>query len=394
MDHFLNMKRKIWLSYPEALSDISPSLSYSRCTFTAVTKNLLQGAGNSVTSDTTQNEEQLPNIGEFFNSIQTSNQVYKASLSRQLAADLPLDIEQTSLKDEPQDWFIKTADFGDDYDRVLQHRDGEFTQLLEDIARYHQIFQQGYDKIILIRPTTYTGYDILLTAAMQCLGYTKEQFQFIIVQPLKLYAFHKPTQQLHPIPDIAPAELLKAVSMDALRWYSLRVPLTEVAPINISTAGQNTPKDSFYRVRSAYYGCCKLLQQAQHQGIIQLETNGGGREISPTEIAAKLMSLADYVWESPDATTLANLLQAVPKILEQSAAEIAPHLLCRHLEAIAETSLPWLDSLTLNPQNCALLLATKQTIFELLENVLTIALPIPESTFPDSHFRFVKFSED
>lgn len=383
---------QIWLSIAEYPLEAIPASAYIRCSLTTTVKNILEKCHNWVSTASANNQETLPNIEVFFNSIQTSNQVYKASLSRQLAADLPPDIEQTALKDEPKDWFIKTADFGDECDRILQHRDGEFTQLLEDITRYHQIFQQGYDKIILIRPTTYTGYDIQLTAAMQCLGYTKEQFQFIIVQPIELYAFHKPTQQIHRIPDIATDELIQAIGMDALRWHSLRVPLTNVAPINISTAGQNTPEDSFYRVRSAYLRCCTLLQQAQQQGIIQLETNGGGGEISPTEIAPKLMSLADYVWESPDAATLANLLQAVPKILEQSAAEIAPHLVCRHLEAISETSLPWLDSLSLNPQNCALLLAAKQTIFELLENVLAIALP--ESTFPDSNLRFVKFSED
>jgi len=393
MLQLFKQREKTWLSIPKINLGMMPSSAYIRCTLTSLVKNLPQQDGKSSTSESAASQESLPDIREFFKSIQKNNQLYKASLSRQLAADLPPDIEQTSLKDEPKDWFIKTADFGDDCDRVLQHRDGEYTQLLEDITRYHQIFQQGYDKIILIRPTTYTGYDIQLTAAMQCLGYTKEQFQFIIVQPIELYAFHKPTQQIHPIPDIAPAELLKAVSMDALRWYSLRVPLTEVAPINISTAGKPTPQDSLYRVQSAYLRCCTLLQQAQQQGIIQLETNEGNHGgFAPTENAPKLMSLADYVWESPDAATLANLLQAVPKILQQSAAEIAPHLVCRHLEAISETSLPWLDSLSLNPQNCALLLAAKQTIFELLENVLAIALP--ESTFPDSNLRFVKFSED
>lgn len=389
----LTQINKIWLSISDTPLEMLSSSAYIRFSLITAVENMLQRGGYFCTTESTHNQEKLPDIRKFFQSTQVNQKVYKASLSRQLAADLPPDIEQTSLKDEPKDWFIKTADFGDDCDRVLQHRDGEYTQLLEDITRYHQIFQQGYDKIILIRPTTYTGYDIQLTAAMQCLGYTKAQFQFIIVQPIELYAFHKPTQQLHPIPDIAPAEFLKAVSMDALRWYSLRVPLTEVAPINISTAGQPTPQDSLYRVQSAYLRCCTLLQQAQEQGIIQLETNGDSGEISPTEIAPKLMSLAaDYVWESPGAATLANILQAVPKILAQSAAEIAPHLVCRHLEAIAETSFPWLDSLSLNPQNCALLLAAKQTIFELLENVLAIALP--ESTFPDSNLRFVKFSED
>jgi arginyl-tRNA synthetase len=275
-------------------------------------------------------------------------------MSRQLAADLPSDlpsdIVQTSLKDEPKDWFIKTADFGDEYDRVLQHRDGEFTQLLEDIARYHQIFQQGYDKIILLRPPLYTGYDIQLTAAIQCLGYTKEQFQFIIVQPIKLYAFHKATQKIHPIPDLPTKELTSAIGMDALRWHSLRVPLNTIAPINISTAGQ--ANDSLYRVQTAHYRCSTLLQQAKN-------------EITPGD--SIFLSIAEK---------LNSLLQAVPQIIERSANEIAPNLVIQHLETIGEVCHKWLDSLESTP-DYTLLLTTKQTIFDLLTNILNITAPEP-----------------
>jgi len=304
----------------------------------------------------------------FLNTLKTHPKIYQASMSRQFAADLPPDVEETSLKDEPKDWFIKTADFGDDCDRVLQHRDGEFTQLLEDITRYHQIFQQGYDKIILIRPTTYTGYDIQLTAAMQCLGYTKEQFQFIIVQPIKLYAFHKPTQQLHPIPDIPTDELIKAIGMDALRWHCFSVPLTSVAPINISTAGQNTPEDSLYRVQSAYYRCCLVLQQAHQQGIIQLET----RSASDWQITPEPLPLTEYVWDDSLAEKLASQLLATPEIIQQSATEIAPHLMIRHLDAISETCHCILDNFTITRQSCTLLLLTKQIIFEIMEEILSI----------------------
>ncbi|WP_017720664.1 DALR anticodon-binding domain-containing protein [Kamptonema formosum] len=289
-------------------------------------------------------------------------------MSRQFAADLPPDIEQTTLKDEPKDWYIKTGDFGDDCDRILQHRDGEFTQLLEDITRYHQIFQQGYDKIILFRPPIYTGYDIQLTAAMQCLGYTKEHFQFIIVQPIKLYAFHQPTQKIHPLPDIPTDELIKAIGMDALRWHSFRVPLTGVAPINISTAGQPTFEDTLYRVQSAHARCCTLLQEAHWQGIIKLDTRHW-------QIAPAPQPLNECVWNSADASKLANLLQLTPKILQESAAEIAPHLICQHLEAIAQTCARSFADNIPNRQDCALLLAAKQTIFDLLENILEIAAP-------------------
>lgn len=342
---------KIWLSIIEIPSGILLSSADIRQNLTGIIKNLLQISGNFFTIDASQNKETITNIEDFFHSIQNRNYTYKASLSRQLIADLHLDIEQTSLQDEPKDWFIKTADFGDEYDRVLQHRDGEYIQLLEDIARYHQIFQQGYNKIILLRPPTYTGYDIQLTAAMQCLGYTKELFQFIIVQPIKLYAFHKATQKIHPIPDLATEELISAIGMDALRWHSLSAPLTSIAPINISTAGQ--ANDSLYRVQSAHYRCCTLLQQTKQETGAEIPT--------PLPIAEKLNSL----------------LQAVSQILEQGANEIAPYIVIQHLEAIAEICHQWLDSLSLTPPDYALLLATKQTIFDLLVNILNITAPEP-----------------
>ena len=361
-------KAQIWLSIPEYPLEAIPSSAYIRCSLTSTVKNILEKCHNSFSTESAKNQEKFLNIKIFFNSIQSNNAVYQASMSRQLAADLPPNIEQTSLKNEPKDWFIKTADFGDNCDRVLQHRDGEFTQLLEDIACYHQIFQQGYDKIILLRPPTYTGYDIQLTAAMQCLGYTKEQFQFIIVQPIKLYAFHKPSQKIHPIPDISPDELIKSIGIDALRWHSFSFTLTSVAPINISTAGQPTFEDSLYRVQYAHARCCTLLQEAHRQGIIKLDRQNW--QITPAP-----QPLNECVWNSADAAKLANLLQLTPKIVQQSAAEIEPHLICQHLEAIAQICEGFFGKIIRTQQDYALVLAAKQTIFDLLKNILEITVP-------------------
>lgn len=300
----------------------------------------------------------------FLNSLKTHPNVYQASLSRQFAADFPPDIEQTTLKDEPKDWYIKTADFGDECDRPLQHRDGEYTQLLEDIQEYHQILQQGCDRIIILRPPNYGAYDTLINAAMQCLGYSLDQFRYIIIQPIKLYAFHKPSQQLHPISDLPPNELMKAIGPDSLRWHSFSTPLTETAPINISTAGQPTPADSLYRVQTAYARCCDLLQQAHQQGMIQLDDHW------------KSSPLTDYTWDNSYAEKLASQVQAIPEILQQSAAEIAPHLLTRHLETMSDNCHLWYKSFNFSVNNCILLLAIQQTFFDLLENILEIKTPV------------------
>jgi len=302
----------------------------------------------------------------FLNSLKTHPNIYQASMSRQFAADFSPDIEQTTLKDEPKDWYIKTADFGDTHDRPLQHRDGEYTQLLEDLATYHQILQNHCDRIIVLRPHNYGSYDVLLNAAMRCLGYSPAQFQYITIQPMKLYAFHKPSKQLHAIPDLHPNELLKAIGMDALRWHSLSTPLTEPAPMNISTAGQPTPQDSLYRIQSVHSHCCTLLQQAHQQGIIELNT-AEDWQITPT-----ITSLVDCIWDNPHATTLANQIQSTAEVLQHSAQEVAPHLLCQHLVEMSKTCHQWFNSLTLNPDNYALLLRTKQTIFLVLSTILGI----------------------
>jgi len=71
------------------------------------------------------------------------------------------------------EWLKKSRFYivmGNDYDRFLQHRDREYSQLLQYLAHYHQIFQEGWDRIIVLRPSNYGGYDIQLNAAMQCLG--------------------------------------------------------------------------------------------------------------------------------------------------------------------------------------------------------------------------------
>jgi hypothetical protein len=89
MQKLFEQTDEFWLSLTEIPLEILPSSTDVRYTFTVFIKKVLQTNGNPVVSDITLNQEPLPNIEEFFQSIPTNNQIYKASLSRQLAADLP-----------------------------------------------------------------------------------------------------------------------------------------------------------------------------------------------------------------------------------------------------------------------------------------------------------------
>ncbi|ELS32776.1 MULTISPECIES: hypothetical protein [Pseudanabaena] len=361
----MSQPQQIYLDLPPIHPAQINSSDDLRYTFTDTFNNLLQQTNHSLTSA----QKITPNSEPFLNTLKTHPKIYHACMIRQFASELSPNIEQTALKDEPKDWFIKTADFGDEYDRVLQHRDGKYTQLLEDLEQYHQILQQNCDRIIILRPSNFGAYDIQINAAMQCLGYTKDKFQFIIVQPLKLYAFHTPSQKITPIPDLSIEELLKTVEMDDLRWHSLRVPLDRIAPINISSVG--TPTDSLYRVRATYHHCCELLDRANREGTIQLDTSNPQK----WEIANTTQSLSDITWQDPNSEKLTQLVQTVPNIIEQSAKGIDPHLITQHLENISNVCYAWFTTLAPTLETYILLVNLRNTFYELMIEILGISLP-------------------
>lgn len=361
---------KILLDNPPIISIDLSCPSSIRFFATNVVEKLLQCFYGSFTLDSIRKEQTTSEVEIFLKSIQNNTQIYTASFPRQIACEIPPEVKLDSPFDKPKDWFIKTADFDDDWDRVLQRSCSEYTELLEDLTHYSKRLQQGYGKIVIFRPPIYKGYDTQLTAAMQCLGYTKDQFQFIIVEPLKLYAFHTPSQKITPIPDLPIDELLKTVEMDDLRWHSLRVPFDSIAPINISSI--STPADSLYRVRTTYHHCCELLDRANREGTIQLDTS----KPKQWEITNTTQSLSDIDWQDPNPQKLAQLLQTVPNIIEQSAKEIAPHLITQHLENISDVCYTWFAALTPTIETYILLVNLRNTFYELMTEILGISLPV------------------
>jgi hypothetical protein len=83
---------KIWLSIPDTPLENIPSSAYLRCYLTNAIKNILSRC-SIILNTKEESQEILPNIEELFQSIQKNDYIYQASLSRQLAADLPPDVE-------------------------------------------------------------------------------------------------------------------------------------------------------------------------------------------------------------------------------------------------------------------------------------------------------------
>lgn len=284
----------------------------------------------------------------------SGRRVYYSLYSSGSEPSSPLESQQIACSN--QNLYIRTTEFSDTHDRILQHRDGEYSPLLEDITGYHHLLQQdNCDRLIILQSHEYSGYKTQITAAMQCIGYSPEQFHFIPIQPLKLYAFHRENNKVHPIPDLPLGELQKVVNPQTIRWYSLRVPLEEIAPLNLSTSSPEHPQNHFYRIQLAYAYTQKYLTLLKSHHLDSENTS----ETTPT---------------NPEEQNLIDTLQSTEQILDRAIDEVAPHLICQHVEQISEQFLEWLPPKRWSPSSYATLQKVHDVLLDLVESKLGLTL--------------------
>ena len=82
--------------------------------------------------------------------------------------------------------FIKTSDFGDDEDRIIQRKDGRFVYLTADLAYHHQKFERGFDLMIDVFGADHSGHIGRIKAGMQALGHDVNKLAFVAVQMVRL----------------------------------------------------------------------------------------------------------------------------------------------------------------------------------------------------------------
>ena len=82
--------------------------------------------------------------------------------------------------------FIKTKQWGDDEDRIIQRKDGRFVYLTADLAYHDDKYQRGFDKLIDIFGADHAGHIGRIKAGMKALGNDVNKLSFILVQIMRL----------------------------------------------------------------------------------------------------------------------------------------------------------------------------------------------------------------
>lgn len=213
--------------------------------------------------------------------------------------------------------WLRTTTFGDDKDRVLIKSDGEYTYFLPDIAYHLDKFARGVDLAINVWGADHHGYVPRMMAAIEALGYRRDQLDVRVTQLVRLVRngeevkISKRAGNLIELRDI-----IEEVGADATRmtYLSQSVDAPQTADL-AEIAAQSMDNPVFY-------------VQMAHARIRSVQRNAGERVPAATldELAALT---ADRELD------LIRCLRDWPRLCDVAARERAPHKVANWLRELA-----------------------------------------------------------
>ncbi|MBW1895517.1 MAG: arginine--tRNA ligase [Deltaproteobacteria bacterium] len=216
-------------------------------------------------------------------------------------------------------WF-RTADFGDEKDRVVVRANGLTTYFASDIAYHKDKFERKFDRVIDIWGADHHGYVPRVSAAIQALGYEKERFQVLLIQLVNLLRDGKPvSMSTRSGQFVTLREVIDEVGRDAARFIFLLRHYDSPLDFDLELAKKESNENPVYYVQYVHARISNILKKAVERGY---------KEISWAEDFPERINL-------PEEIDLIKVMARYPEVVEQSARLMEPHRIPFYLKDLA-----------------------------------------------------------
>ncbi len=216
--------------------------------------------------------------------------------------------------------WLRSADGGDDKDRVLVRSGGEPTYLLPDIAYHADKLARGFDLMIDVWGADHHGYVERLTTGVCALGHRREQLEVVLGQLVSVMRqgveakISKRAGNLVLLDD-----LVDLVGADAARMTFLLQSLGSRQTIDLDVVAALSMENPVFYVQYAHARVCSLVATAVERGIAR-----------PPLTEVPLEVLAD-----PRELEVLRTLHALGDVVAEAARERAPHKLTTWVRELA-----------------------------------------------------------
>lgn len=209
--------------------------------------------------------------------------------------------------------WLNSTEYGDDKDRVVIRENGIPTYLAADIAYHKNKYARGFAKIINIWGADHHGYIKRMKAAVQCLGYSGDSLEVLIMQLVtylrngQQVAMSKRTGEFVTLRDV-----VEEIGKDAARYFYIMRNPNSPMDFDLELAKEKSSENPVYYIQYAHARICSILRQAQEQGItlaVEIDLEAFSKEIE---------------------LDLLKKLAAFPLEIEASACQREPHQIARY----------------------------------------------------------------
>jgi arginyl-tRNA synthetase len=219
-------------------------------------------------------------------------------------------------------WF-RSTDFGDDKDRVLVKKDGEFTYFASDIAYHKDKLDRGFDTIIDIWGADHHGYIPRIRSVLRAFGLPEENFKVILVQIVSLLREGQPVQMSKRSGEfITLREVIDEVGADIAKFIFLTRRSDSHLDFDIETAKRESSENPVFYVQYAFARISSIFKQAAERGVQGFESSD-----------AKEIDLS--VLREDDEISLIKKLLHYPMVFEGAVLSYEPHRITFYLQELA-----------------------------------------------------------
>ncbi|PLT35902.1 arginine--tRNA ligase [Bacillus sp. V5-8f] len=202
-------------------------------------------------------------------------------------------------------WF-RSTELGDDKDRVLIKQDGSYTYLTPDIAYHRDKLERGFEKLINIWGADHHGYIPRMKAAIEALGYDREQLEVEIIQLVHLYKNgEKMKMSKRTGKAVTMRDLIEEVGLDATRYFFAMRSADTHMDFDLDLAVSQSNENPVYYAQYAHARISSILRQGVEQNISYEGVQDFSRVSSEKEIELlkKLGEFPQAIAEAADKRT-------------------------------------------------------------------------------------------
>ncbi|MBR3251021.1 MAG: arginine--tRNA ligase [Erysipelotrichaceae bacterium] len=159
-------------------------------------------------------------------------------------------------------WFAASK-YGDDKDRVLKKSEGYYTYMTPDIANHLYKYDRGYEYLVNIWGADHHGYIPRMKAAMEALGYPRDNLQVDLCQMVRMVENGEEVKMSKRTGNaITLRELCDDIGVDCTRYFFLSKALDTHMDFDLTLARTRNNDNPVYYAQYAYARICSVLRQA------------------------------------------------------------------------------------------------------------------------------------